>query len=109
MKLKTVKYEYSKISIDKSNEQIQFKKEIDIRNVIYFFFKDDKCLYIGETGATLKERCYKNTPKHSEKDWFKSANTIYIMQLDMEIGDIARQTLESTFILAYRPVNNKKA
>lgn len=108
MELKTVKYDYSKIIIDNSKEQKYFRKEISVTNIIYLFHKNSECLYIGETGTSLYDRCYVHTPKHSEKTWFKEANIIHIIELDEEIDVIARQALESSFILAYRPKFNKK-
>lgn len=109
MKLKTVEYDYSKMSINKFKEQEQFKNNINVTNIIYLFYEDDVCLYIGETGTSLKDRVYRNTPKHSGKEWFKKANIIHIIELDKCIDDICRQALESIFILAYRPEYNKKA
>lgn len=108
MNLKTVLYDYSKISVDGSQEQKDFKKEIDIGNAIYLFYKDNDCLYIGQTGVSLQNRCYKNSPNHAEKDWFKEANKIHIIQVE-DLDGFNRQNIESTFITAYRPENNKKA
>ena len=65
-------------------------------------------LYIGETGTSLKDRCYKHTPKESEQPWFKKGNLIHIIELGEDIDIIARQAIESSFILAYRPKYNKK-
>ena len=81
MNLKIIEYDYSKISVKNSDEEKSFKEDVSVnRNIIYFFYKDEKCLYVGETKCTLADRCYKNTPKHSEKDWFKEANKIYIIE-----------------------------
>lgn len=107
MELKTIKYEYEEIQKEKE-KLMEFKKFISISNIIYFFHKDNTCLYIGETRTSLMERCYKHTPKESEKPWFVEANTIHIIKLDKNIDDIARQALESSFILAYRTKFNKK-
>lgn len=107
MELKTIKYESGEIR--KETEMLmKFKKCISIGNIIYFFYKNNTCLYIGETRTSLKERCYKHTPKESDKPWFVEGNTIHIIILDDNIDDIARQALESSFILAYRPKFNKK-
>ncbi|HFC9206763.1 TPA: hypothetical protein ACF0PM_002222 [Clostridium perfringens] len=108
MKLKTVHYDANKL-IKGSEELEAFKESISDKNVLYLFFKDNECFYIGETSCTLKDRCYKNSKKHHEQEWFKECNTIHIIVLDDNIDDIARGTLESTFILAYRPKYNKKA
>ena len=107
MKFKSIKYNYNNININANYKKI-FKQDIRVGNIIYLFYKNTECLYIGETGVTLEDRCYKNTPKHSEKQWFKEANLIHIIELDENIDDIARQALESSFILAYRPKYNKK-
>lgn len=106
MIVKTVKYNFQLLKKDEELEK--FKAEIDIKNIIYLFFKGNKCLYIGETNTSLKERCYTHSPKHSRQKWFKEGNQIHIIQLDDEIDKIARQALEGVFILAYRPINNKK-
>ncbi|MFD0942923.1 hypothetical protein [Savagea faecisuis] len=108
MELKTVAYNYSEIN---NNQKIKkkFKEDISVSHIIYLFYNGNECLYIGESCASLKDRCYTNTPKHTEKEWFKLSNKIHIIKLDECIDNIARQTLESTFILAYRPKYNKKA
>ena len=73
------------------------------------FYKDDECLYIGETGTSLSDRIFKHTPKHLIQPWFKEGNKIFQIELDSGIDGIARGTIEATFILAYRPKYNKKA
>ena len=102
MELKTLKYNHCDETIE------EFKKEISVSNIIYLFYKDSECLYIGETGTSLKDRCYKHTPKESEQPWFKKGNLIHIIELGEDIDIIARQAIESSFILAYRPKYNKK-
>lgn len=109
MKLITINYDYSKIINSKSQERDAFKKSTSASNVIYFFYDNSNCLYIGETSASLYDRCFTNTPKHSTKEWFKKANKIHIIELENDVDDIGRQALESSFILAFRPINNKKA
>lgn len=112
MKLETVKYSYHDVSKKNSEAMKALKKSINISNIIYLFFNDDECLYIGETDTSLKDRCYKHTPKESESEWFKESNLIHIIKLDdskNSIDKIARGALESSFILAYRPKYNKKA
>lgn len=106
MIVKTVKYHFQLLKKDEELEK--FKEEIDMKNIIYLFFKDDECLYIGETNTSLKERCYRHSPNHSGQEWFKEGNQIHIIQLDNKIDKIARQVLEGVFILAYRPKNNIK-
>lgn len=109
MKLKTVRYNSSLLK-PRSAELKEFKKEIsDKGNIIYLFYKNSKCLYIGETSTSLEDRCYKNTPKHAKKIWFKQSNRIHIIKLDKKLDNIARQALESAFILSHRPRYNKKA
>jgi predicted GIY-YIG superfamily endonuclease len=101
MELKTVKYNYYCLNPE-------FKNEISVSNIIYLFYKNSDCLYIGETNTSLSDRCYRHTPKESDKPWFKEGNLIHIIKLDANIDNIARQALESSFILAYRPKYNKK-
>lgn len=57
MQLKTISYAPKKI-IKKSEELQAFKDSISDENVLYLFFKDNECLYVGETGPY--------TPKESE-------------------------------------------
>ena len=109
MKLKTIKYDYIAVMLEGSNAEEEFKKAISVKNILYFFYNNDECLYIGESGKKLYDRFYKHTPKHHEKEFFKEGNMIHIIELGSEIDDIARQALESSFILAYRPKYNKKA
>lgn len=113
MELKTISYKHSEISVNNSPEQITFKNDIEISNIIYLFYKDNECLYVGETSNTLHDRCYKNSPKHFGQEWFREANMIHIIKLDVlpdnTANNMARQAIESIFILAYRPKYNKKA
>ena len=108
MKLHTVRYDAKKLVVG-TPEYEKYKKETSIPNVIYFFYDNDECLYIGETGKSLFDRTFKNTPCHFEKEWFAKGNIIYQLELDKRIDRIARGTLEATFILAFRPKNNKRA
>lgn len=108
MKFHTIKYDPSKI-ITSSAEYKKLHKETSIANVVYFFYKDDACLYIGETGTSLSDRIFKHTPKHLIQPWFKEGNTIFQIELDSGIDGIARETIEAIFILAYRPKYNQKA
>lgn len=108
MKLKTVTYNYYDIIKNESEEKEDFKNNISVGNIIYWFYNNNECLYIGETGTSLKDRCYRHSPKESEQAWFKEGNTIHIMELDESVDIIARQALEASFILAIRPKYNKK-
>lgn len=107
MNLKTIDYNFNDLKKD-SVELKKFKCDILVSNIIYFFFNKNECLYIGETGTSLKDRCYTHTPKESDADWFKDADKIQIIELNDKIDAIARQALEASFILAYRPKYNKK-
>lgn len=103
MKFITLEHDYN--TLDKA----KFRQNTNnTKNCVYLFFRDNECLYIGETGVSLYERCYKNTPKHSEKPFFKEANTIHIIMLDDKIDDISRQTIEAVLIQSYRPKYNQK-
>ena len=108
MKFHTIKYDPSKI-ITGSVEYKKLHKETSIANVVYFFYKDGECLYIGETGTSLADRIFKHSPKHRIQPWFNEGNIIFQIELDSCIDDIARETIEATFILAYRPKYNQKA
>lgn len=95
-----------KITVKKKRK---FVKKIELqKNIVYFSFHNDECLYIGETSSTLKERCYTHTPKESKETWFKEGNNIYIIELGDTIDNIARHTIEQVLILSYRPKYNKK-
>lgn len=108
-------FDYNSIEVKKSNskERKEFNKNTRDKNIIYFFYKDDECLYIGESKKTLHDRCFKNTPKHSEKNFFIQSNKIRIIVLETCVGDFERQTLEKNFILAFfsagHPLHNEKA
>lgn len=86
-----------------------FKKAISpFKNILYFFYADDQCLYIGQTKHSLFDRCYKNTPRHSKTARFSQANYVHIIQLDDNIDDIARKAIEGVFIATIRPKQNKQ-
>ena len=108
MKLHTVFYQAIDLK-PRSSARKEFTNNTSLSNVIYLFYKDEECLYIGETGVSLADRIYVHTPKEQSSPWYKEGNTIHIIQLDKTLDDIARQALESAFILAYRPKYNKKA
>ena len=112
MIVSTVEFEPKDVKKAHSKERELFRKNTDINNVLYLFFGDDKCYYIGETSVSLYDRCFVNTPKYSEKDWFDKCNKIVIIKLDDELGSIERTALESSFILAYKsaghPLQNEK-
>ena len=103
MKVHSVDFNAKKI-LKKDEEEIKrFRKETNLTNIIYFFFtKRGKCTYIGESKKSLNHRCFKNTPPHIEKSWFKRCNNVVILKLDDDISDIARHTIEQVFILSYK-------
>ena len=105
MKVFTIDYSYDNLS---DSEYLKNFKTIlkSALNCIYFFFEDDECLYVGETGATLYDRCYINTPKHSDRDFFKMSNRIHVIVLDDTIDLISRKAIEAVFIQSYRPPYN---
>lgn len=107
MELRTVKYNAEEMK-PYSEARKQFKNQTSDSNIIYLFYNNTTCLYIGQTGVSLYDRCYVNTPKESEQPWFKEGNTIHIIKLDDSINDISRQALESCFILVHSPKYNKK-
>ncbi len=93
MKLITINYDYSKIINPNSQERDAFRKSTSAANVIYFFMAIVIAYTIGETSASLYDRCFKNSPKHSKKEWFQKANKIHIIELENDVDDIARQAL----------------
>ena len=107
-----ITFEPSKVLKKRSKERKEFSEKTNLSNIIYFFFNEDKCQYIGETSKSLADRCFRNSPKHSKKEWFKECNKVIIIQLDTGLGDIERHALESSFILAYKsaghPLQNEK-
>lgn len=107
MNMVTVNYTQKSLSED-PNKLKEFKKKINISNVAYFYYFNDTCLYIGETGTSLKDRCYTHSPKQSRAKGFQEANTIKILKLDDCVDNIERQAIESVFILVYRPKYNQK-
>ncbi len=95
-----------------SKARKEFREKANLSNIIYFFFDNSECYYIGESSISLTDRCFKNTPKHSKKGWFNHCDKVVIIQLEDEFGDIERHALESSFILAYKsaghPLQNEK-
>lgn len=109
--MKVTEIPYSPIEARKRNSS--FKKSTkDLTNIIYFFYNNDVCLYVGETGTSLYHRCFKHTPKESKSEWFEEGNKIIVIILDDLKSDIentkARQALEGVFILTNKPKYNKK-
>lgn len=104
-----------KITYDPSKSKEELKKDLDelknYTNIIYFFYDstNNNCLYIGETGTTLFERCFRHTPKESDSQWFKQADTIFILKLDDTIDNFSRRTIESLFITTHRPQYNAES
>lgn len=111
MKLMTIKYCPNKAKQKSSSFKTRTKK---LTNIVYFFYENDKCLYVGETGCTLYERCFVNTPKEADEKWFNEGNTVYIIQLDKEEGEDdkivsrRRRMVEALFIVTNNPKYNEK-
>ena len=112
MEVITISFDCEKVKKACSKERKTFCSNIDVENCVYLFFGKSKCCYIGETGDSLKKRCFTHTPKHITKDWFGNCDKVIIIKLDDELGDIERRALEATFILSYKsaghPLANKK-
>lgn len=104
MKFEEYKYKASKLiesdpDYDKE-ERKKFRGHTNFSNVVYAFFGNGKCLY---------DRCYKNSPSHTTKKWFKDTDEVKIIIFEEpEIDNIARHAIEQVLILSYRPINNKK-
>ena len=83
-----------------------------LKNIVYFFYKDDRCLYVGESGRSLFDRCFIHTHKEKNSVWFKEGNRVVIIGLDNFGDDIenmkSRQALKAVFILTNKPKYNKK-
>ena len=95
-----------------SQDYLEFYNNSQSKNIVYFFFKDTECLYIGETENSIFDRCFVNTPKHKDKPWFQNANNIKIIVLESETDIYHRQLLENAFIVTYKalghPLYNRK-
>lgn len=74
----------------------------------FISFLGKAIVYIGESGTSLYDRCYTHENPHTDKSWFADTDEVRIIVLDSNIDLIARQSLEATFILAYRPKENIK-
>lgn len=107
MRFKEVEYDYSTIikTLDKKGHRTKedpvavFSNELKDRNVIYFFYNSDQCLYVGETDTSLWDRIVRHEPPEKNKDWFKRSNKIKIIVLDEKIDKYTRKNLESCFIV----------
>ena len=108
----TFNYNPKKAVVVGNSDYILFQNNSIYKNIIYFFFKGTKCLYIGETKNSIFDRCFVNTPKHKNKSWFKDSDNIKILVLESKTDIYYRQLLENSFIVAYRaaghPLRNKK-
>ena len=80
MEVETVEFNPLKVKKSHSKERKKFNDETNKSNIVYLFFGSNKCYYIGETDVSLHDRCFKNTPKHTEKDWFDMCK-IYRLQM----------------------------
>ncbi len=112
MKTKNFKYSFDTLYSDE-NELQSFKEKLrKYSNIVYFFCKDEECLYVGESGKTLYDRCFVNTDhkkeKHKDKEWFKESNRIFIIQLDDTVDKYVRKLIERAFIVALKPKGNKQ-
>jgi len=109
--VKLVTIEYDPIKAIKRNSDFKIKTK-DYTNILYFFYKDDSCLYVGESMVSLYKRCFVNTPKEKDEPWFVKGNKVLIIQLDT-INDKSlqmkkRHALEALFIVTNNPKYNKK-
>ena len=90
-----------------------FKKEAKkLTNVLYFFYNDEECLYVGESGVTLYDRCFVHTNKEKSEPWFNEGNKVIIISLgqinDERESTKEREALEGVFIVTNKPKYNKK-
>ncbi len=112
MEFKEFTYDAGMVCINGTKENMEFSNNTRDSNIIYFFYKGDKCLYIGESSCSLYERCFRNSPKHKDKKFFTECNRIKIIALDNSIDIFGRQALEAIFIMAFlragHPLQNKK-
>ncbi len=103
-KVSFIIYDSSSIlSKEKDNHEkyYNFHKFCSKSNIIYMFFKDGQCLYIGETGTSLWERIITHTPSEKDQKWFKEGNRIEIIEMPECVDVFARKAIEQVFILAY--------
>ena len=120
MTFKEVSYNYNDIAqtLFKKGKRIkydpvkQFKNDLKDKNIIYFFYKDDDCLYVGETNTCLWDRIMRHENPEKNSQWFKKGNKIKIIVLDKNIDKYSRRNLESCFIInllrAKHPLYNKQ-
>ena len=115
MEFKTVNYD-SKIIKEgishkgrrKSDDPVKiFSQQLKDQNVLYFFYKDDECLYIGQTGICLWDRIIRHEDPEKDSKWFEEAHKICLIILDKKVDVISRRNLESTFIVNYLRAGHK--
>ena len=120
MTFKEVSYNYNEIARtlfkkgkrEKDDPVKQLKNDLKDKNIIYFFYKDDDCLYVGETNTCLWDRIMRHENPEKNSKWFKNGNKIKIIVLDKNIDKYSRRNLESCFIInllrAKHPLYNKQ-
>ena len=107
MVFKEVSYNYNEIALTLSKkgrrkkiDPVQLlKNELTDKNIIYFFYKDEDCLYVGETDTCLWDRIMRHENPEKNSKWFKKGNKIKIIILDKKIDKYSRRNLESCFII----------
>lgn len=107
MVFKEVSYNYNEIALTlskkgrrkKDDPVQQLKNELTDKNIIYFFYTDEDCLYVGETDTCLWDRIMRHENPEKNSKWFKKGNKIKIIILDEEIDKYSRRNLESCFII----------
>ena len=109
--MKLISIEYNCTTATRKNSS--FKKDTrELKNIVYFFYKDEECLYVGESSASLYERCFIHSPKEKKQKWFKEGNKIWIIQLDNQENELittrCRRALEAMFIVINHPKYNLK-
>ena len=102
--MKTVQFEFNAKDVKKARSKArkEFRKETQDTNIIYFFFSGKDCVYIGETGCSLSDRCFTHKERHIDKPWFEKCDQVLIVKLADNVDVFGRRAIESSFILAYK-------
>jgi hypothetical protein len=76
----------------------------DSGSFIYAAFNGEQCLYVGESGSSLKARFKIDGTSHYYKDWYKDVTEVrYCRWEPDELGLIERKLLEQAVSLIYKP------
>jgi len=106
---KTVNINNVKNSDGRKNDALEVCKRGSFVYLLYD--SNNKLLYVGETGISIKSRCFSDgSGAHKNKPWFNDVSYIkYYRKNNSDFSSFERKAIENALCILLKPKNNKKS